>query len=514
MAKQSTKSTSTVKKKNIFIAWGEAIALFFELKAVKVTLGALIVAVIVAWMVVINVPFIFIPFAAFMLIYFKKFRAKKFPTYFDLAVLTITLLAGLQSPYAAALARFVGVDPMFVPFLQPGLVVVILVHVLFVDIELSLIYLLFVSMLSAFLYESIALNLFMFNFVTGFVGLIMTSNVRKRFDMLRAGVVLGATQIALYLTMHCCGFDNASYLHIIRAGLVNGISIVGVVMVISWFFEKLFGQVTSISLLELSDFNHPLLRRMVLEAPGSYQHSLVVANLAEAAAEEIGANSLLARVGAYYHDIGKLSKAEYFSENQMLATYRDKHKKLSPSMSTLIIMNHVKEGVELAKKHRLNRRIVDFISQHHGTTLVYYFFAKAQQQQQQQQQQPKKTDEEPKEEVFRYPGPKPQTKEVAIVHLADTIEARSRTLDDPTPARIKDMVRESIIKKFLDGQLDETELTLHDLDQISDVFVRMLSAMFHARVDYQKVTAKSDKNKDDKDNGDTAKQSPEDKKDQ
>lgn len=307
-------------------------------------------------------------------------------------------------------------------------------------------------------------------------GAFFSTKVRKRTKIIRAGIIAGAVEFfVVYLLSKNLGYNDLWELFKVNMsnGFISSVIVIGILPL----FEMIFGVITNISLLELSDFNHPLLRKMILEAPGTYQHSLVVANLAETAAEEIGANSLLARVGSYYHDIGKISKAEYFSENQMLASQRDKHKKLNPSMSRLIIMNHVKEGIDSAKKNRLNKKLIDFIAQHHGTTLVYYFYKMAQTQSQ---------DNKNAEETFRYPGPKPQSKEVAIVHLADTIEARSRALDEPSPSRIKEMVRDSINKKFLDGQLDDSDLTLKDLESIAKVFIRILNAMFHTRIDYPK----------------------------
>jgi putative nucleotidyltransferase with HDIG domain len=242
--------------------------------------------------------------------------------------------------------------------------------------------------------------------------------------------------------------------------------------------EDLFKITTDITLLELSDMNHPLLKQMVLKAPGTYHHSLMVGNLAEAAAETIGANSLLARVGAYYHDVGKIEKAEYFSENQTNA--KSLHDKLTPSMSRLIITNHVKDGVEFAKKYRLKKDILDFIEQHHGTSLVHYFFQKALE----------RVEDETmlKEEGFRYQGPKPQTKEAAIVLLADSVEAASRTLGNPTPSRVEELAHRIVNNKFIDGQLDECELTLRDLNKIANVFVRVLIGVLHSRVEYPSDT--------------------------
>jgi hypothetical protein len=213
---------------------------------------------------------------------------------------------------------------------------------------------------------------------------------------------------------------------------------------------------------------------MILEAPGTYHHSLIVGNLSDTACTTIGANGLLARVGAYYHDIGKLQKPEYFIENQQIK--KNLHDALSPTMSKLIIMNHIKEGLDLAKKYSLSPVLWDFIQQHHGNSLVYYFYRRA--------LEDKEEDQEVTEEGFRYPGPKPNTKETAIVLLADSVEAATRALKDPTPAKIEEVVHKIINNKFIDGQLDECDLTLKDIEKISSVFTKMLSGIYHSRVNY------------------------------
>jgi putative nucleotidyltransferase with HDIG domain len=226
--------------------------------------------------------------------------------------------------------------------------------------------------------------------------------------------------------------------------------------------------------LELSDLNHPLLKELAIEAPGTYHHSILVGNLAESACDSIGANSLLARVGAYYHDVGKIPKASYYSENEMGAG--SKHAKLTPSMSALIISKHVKEGVEMAKKYKLKGAILDFIAQHHGDSLISFFYQKAIEK--------SKDGVVLKEEDFRYPGPKPQTKENAIVLLADAVEAASRTLDEPTPSSIENLVKKIINNKFIDGQMDECDLSLKDIHVIAESFARVLMGVFHTRPDY------------------------------
>jgi len=265
-------------------------------------------------------------------------------------------------------------------------------------------------------------------------------------------------------------------------GFGNGAIITFLLFPGTFIFENLFDKTTSVSLLELSDLNHPLLKRLIIEAPGTYHHSLVVSNLAESASEAIGANSLLARVGSYFHDIGKIEKSAYFTENQ---TSQDKnfHDNLSPRMSYFIIVNHVKDGIELAKKYKLKKVIVDFIVQHHGTSVVYFFYKKA--------LDVLSKDENINVSDFRYPGPKPQSKEVAIVLLADSVEAASRTLTEPTPSSLQGLVDKVVNDKFLDNQLDECELTVYDLHKIKESFVLNLMAIFHTRVEYPEMINES-----------------------
>jgi len=306
---------------------------------------------------------------------------------------------------------------------------------------------------------------------SGLVAILAARNARRRVDLIRAGLITGFIQALAYffLTRFSFAFPER-YLALFFNGVISGFLVLAVLPV----FEILFSRVTDISLLELADFNHPLLLRLVQEAPGTYHHSLVVGNLSDAACSAIGAHALLARVGAYYHDIGKLSKPEYFSENEFISA--SKHDTLSPTMSKLVIMNHVKEGVELAKRYKLSPNLVDFIQQHHGNSLVYYFYRRA--------LETLEEDQEVKEEGFRYPGPRPLTRETAVVLLADSVEAASRALRDPSPARVEEIVHKVINNKFIDRQLDECDLTLKDLEKIAAVFIHILSGIYHSRITY------------------------------
>lgn len=242
------------------------------------------------------------------------------------------------------------------------------------------------------------------------------------------------------------------------------------------FIERTFGVLTDLSLLEVGDVAHPLLQELVRRAPGTYNHSINVASLAEAAAEAIGARGLLVRVGAYFHDVGKMLKPAYFVENQ---GKENRHESLVPTMSTLIIVAHVKEGVELARQYNLPQPIIDLIAEHHGTTLVEYFFRRAE-----ERSHSDPNGEEVDEQTYRYPGPKPSTRESAVMMLSDAVESASRTLTEPTPSRIANLVHELALKRLLDGQFDECGLTLEELGIIEQSLVKSLTAVYHGRVKY------------------------------
>jgi hypothetical protein len=256
-------------------------------------------------------------------------------------------------------------------------------------------------------------------------------------------------------------------------------------------FEGVFLLTTDISWLELSDLNHKLLRQMQLEAPGTFHHSLVVAALSEAAAEKIGANAQMCRVGAYFHDVGKLKKPGYFIENQHDG--RDNpHDALTPTMSALIIIAHVKDGVDLAVKHKLNPRIIDVIQEHHADSLVFYFYRRAQDQKKLELEKVDRRLENPEdlpmidEKNFRYPGPRPRTRESGIIALADSVESASRSLKKPTPARIRTLVEDLVRARIHDGQLDDCPLTLQELAIVKESFAATLRSMLHSRIDYPK----------------------------
>ena len=338
----------------------------------------------------------------------------------------------------------------------------------------------------------------------GMTAVIATQRVRRRSKLLRAGFYSGASVFLLAILVGKTGPISWDVTALedwrglllgcgipLGTGLLTGVLVSGALPLL----EQLFRITTDISWLEMSDLNHPLLKRLSLEAPGTYHHSLAVANLSEAAAEVVGANPTICRVASYFHDIGKVVKPHYFTEN--IPHGSNPHDDLTPTMSALIIISHVKEGVDLALKNKLNAEIIDVISQHHGTSLVSYFYQRALQQQEDARLGGKimnmREEDIPEvsEESFRYPGPRPQTKEAAIVSLADSIESASRSLDRPTPQRIDDLIRNIIKARLGEGQLDEAPLTIAEIWKIADSFRFSLVNMLHARIAYPKREERS-----------------------
>ncbi|HEU4725501.1 MAG TPA: HDIG domain-containing protein [Candidatus Eisenbacteria bacterium] len=326
--------------------------------------------------------------------------------------------------------------------------------------------------------------------LAGIAAIATATGVRRRRDFYRPMLVVALTYAVAIAAM---GLVDGARLDILARrmawGMAAGLASVLAVTVLLPLLESLFTVTTDITLLELADLNRPILRRLMLEAPGTYHHSIVVGTLAESAAAAIGGNPLLARVGAYYHDIGKIDKAEYYVENQSSA--RNRHEKLSPTMSSLIIQAHVREGAEIARKEKLPKAIVDAILEHHGTTLLTFFYAKAQLELKKKGEQKKSgpADADVPEAEFRYPGPKPQSKETAVLMLADAVEAAARSLNEPTPGRIRGVVNRILEARVKDGQLDESPITFEDLAKIRDSFIPILTALFHARVHYPGVFA-------------------------
>ena len=344
--------------------------------------------------------------------------------------------------------------------------------------------------------------------IASVAGVYVTDQTRRRSRLIRAGFYTGLIILLLGLVVgyvDVSGLWSSGKLNwrvVASHGLIPigvGVATATVVGGILPMIESLFRVTTEISWLELSDLNHPLLRRMTLEAPGTYHHSLVVANLSEAAAENIGCNATMCRVCAYFHDIGKLVKPEYCIEN--IGEAENPHDDLTPNMSVLIIMSHVKDGVDLAIKHKLNNAIIDVIEEHHGTSLVYFFYRRALDQREEVERlvaEGKANEEDVPdvdEDSFRYPGPKPSTRESGIISLADAVEGASRTLQKPTPLKIEQLIDEIVRSRVRDGQLDECDLTLAELTEIKKSFSTTLRSMMHNRITYPKETTEDEDQK-------------------
>ncbi|RJX17287.1 MAG: HDIG domain-containing protein [Desulforudis sp.] len=311
--------------------------------------------------------------------------------------------------------------------------------------------------------------------VGGIAGVFSVSKLSQRTDLVRAGLFVAvANMVAIFavglITNVSWGLLLTSSLVLgVGNGLLSSILANGALP----FLESTFRITSTVKLLELSNPSQPLLRQLLLEAPGTYHHSIIVGNLAEAAADAVGGDSVAVRVGAYYHDVGKIRRPYFFIENQMSA--ENPHDKIAPGLSTLILTSHVKDGVEMAREHKLPGKIVDIIEQHHGTSIINYFYHKALEQ---DEKNVVKADD------FRYEGPKPQTREAAIVMLADAVEAGVRSLSNPTEGKIEGLVRKIVKDKLDDGQLEECDLNFQDLNRISSAFVRILTGIFHRRIEY------------------------------
>ena len=316
-------------------------------------------------------------------------------------------------------------------------------------------------------------DLLMVLFAGAAVAALGCGHIRKRSKLLKVGLASSLVQgVLIAAVMAQAG--KPVVIEECALGFLNGVLSAALISAGLPIIESIFKITTDISLLELSDQNHPLLRRLSLEAPGTYHHSLILGNLAEAAGEAIGANSLLLRVGAYFHDIGKVVKPEYFVENEGI--HGSMHSNLSPTMSTLIITAHSKDGAEMAREAGLPQAIRDLIQQHHGTSLVEFFYREA----------VGRSDSKEKvdDALFRHGGPRPQTKEAAVLMLSDAVESASRSLPDPSPSRIARQVHEIINRKLIDGQLEECDLTLAEVHKVEQSLVRSLTSLFHGRIKY------------------------------
>jgi putative nucleotidyltransferase with HDIG domain len=369
-----------------------------------------------------------------------------------------------------AMARVMAIiNPFLVPYTLLPMLLTILVRKR-IGQAVALFTGIFISIITGFNVQVLIILM-----LTSVLSIIFVQKVEERNDIIKSsfyiGLVVFMVSFAMGLLLSNNVTDALQNSLLASAGvLLSGILVIGFLPLI----ENTFNVVTEIKLLELANPNHPLLKQLQMEAPGTYHHSIMVGNLAESAAEELNANSILLRVAAYYHDIGKLSRPQFFKENQIGT--KNPHDEISPNLSTLIITNHVKIGLEMAEKAKLPEEIKDLIGQHHGTTLVKYFYYTM-----------KNNAEDPdtvKEEDFRYPGPKPKSREAGIMMLADSVEAAVRSLPEPSSGKIEAMVYKIFKDKLDDGQLDECDITFSDVSKIRKNFLKTFSSIYHGRIEY------------------------------
>ncbi len=419
-------------------------------------------------------------------LYLYSFRRKIFED--NKMLLMITIILMLNFVFAALITQTLNWNNYLIPTTMGSMLLAILI-----DTGLGFVGTVIIALVLGGL-QGGGFDIVLFSVVSGMVAIYSVFRIRNRNQIFKAIVFISAAYFWTILSISLYRYLPLSEL-LKSFGyylLPNAIFSAFFTFMILGVFEKTFDITTDITLLELSDLNHPLLKKLSLEAPGTFHHSMVVGNLAEAAAKAIGANPLLARVGSYYHDIGKMEKPQYFVENQMNAENR--HDQLNPNMSALILASHVKNGIELAKKYGIPKRIRDFIPEHHGTSLMSFFYNKAKEMY---------GEEEVNESDYRYPGPKPRSKETAIVMLADAVEAATRTLSNPTPSKLRAFVEELVDKRFKEGELDDSDLTFKDLKLIIDAFLPVLYGVFQHRVEYpeqkeKKNTTKTTRPKQDK----------------
>lgn len=399
-----------------------------------------------------------------------------------LGIIVLVILAVAKGILAIELARSPELGSLMgymVPIGAAGMLIAILI-----DSRLAVLVVSVMSLLLALMAGG-QVNFGIVGLVGGITGVYSVSKLSQRGDLARAGFYTSAANVAVIAVIGI--ISGASPALIISSAFILGITN-GILSSILTngslpYLENAFGITSSVRLLELSHPSNPLLKKLLTEAPGTYHHSILVGNLAESAAEVVGGESLLVRVGAYYHDIGKIKRPYFFIENQLSSD--NPHDKIAPSLSTLILTSHIRDGLDLAREYKLPQAIMNIIEQHHGSGLVTYFYHKARES----------GGDNINEDEFRYEGPRPQTKEAAIVMLADSVEAAVRSMQNRTHGRVEGLVRKLLRDKLLDGQLDQCDLTFKDLEKIAEAFLKVLSGIFHSRVEYPDLTKEMERRK-------------------
>ncbi len=404
----------------------------------------------------------------------KKEQKQTYLLLFSLIfLLSIFLMKTISFLYALDIAD--------IAFIFPAAVGALLMKIL-IDEKLAIIFTMIMAICGSIMFNegvtgSLHVSVGIYILCSGLAGILFLSN-QRRSNIFKAGLFVAAANVVVILSLvflRNAQYDLQEYMITVVIGLISGIFSAVLTIGLLPFFEAGFGILSTMRLIELSNPNHPLLKKILTETPGTYHHSVMVANLAESACETIGANGLLARVGAYYHDIGKTKRPQFFIENQL--NIENPHDRIPPNMSKNIIIAHATDGAEMLRSHRMPREIVDIAEQHHGTTLLKYFYHKV-----------KQSGAEVNEEEYRYPGPKAQTKESAIVGIADSVEAAVRSMTQPTPEQIEELVRKIIADRLQDNQFNECDITLKELDKVANALCETLKGIFHSRIEYPEMS--------------------------
>ncbi|MCQ6273638.1 HD family phosphohydrolase [Bacillus sp. V3B] len=369
-----------------------------------------------------------------------------------------------------------------IPFIFPAAMGALLIKIL-INEKVAVLHMIIMAISGSIMFNegvtgSFHMSVGIYILCSGVAGIMFLNNDNHRSNIFKAGLFVAVVNVLVIFSLvflRNAQYDLTEYGITIMIALMSGILSAVLTIGLLPFFEAGFGILSTMRLIELSNPNHPLLKKILTEAPGTYHHSVMVANLAESACEAIGANGLLARVGCYYHDIGKIKRPYFFIENQM--NTENPHDNLAPNTSKSIIIAHVTDGAETLRKHRMPKEIIDIAEQHHGTTLLKFFYHKA-----------KQSGVDVSEEDYRYPGPKAQTKESAIVGIADSVEAAVRSMSQPTPEQIEGLVRKIISDRLQDNQFNECDLTLKELDKVADTLCESLKGIFHSRIEYPEIS--------------------------
>ncbi len=407
-------------------------------------------------------------------------------TLLAIATLLITTLIFSRLSEYLFIAMMRGLDVSYrqAPFFLLPIPTGAMLATLLFDFHTAIVFSFIISLLSGLWLEEPFFSIYFF--IGSLVASFSILNSKKRSSILKGGFFVGLINLTVAF-LYLLSKDlilNSFLLPVAGFAFMSGLVVSAFVFLLLPLFEFIFNITTDISLVELLDVDHPLMKALMRDAPGTYHHSVIVANLVEAAAENIKVNKLLARVGAYYHDIGKVKMPHYFVENQI---GENRHEHITPHMSSLVLISHTKDGSELARQYKLPQAIIDIIQQHHGDSLITFFYEKA-----------KAAGETVDESDYKYPGPKPRTKEAALIMMADAIEASSRVLTEPSPARIASLVEKIIGRIIMEGQLDECDFTFKEIAEIKNSFIHTLTGIFHKRINYPGF--KFDGNDSDKDN--------------